>query len=139
MQEQHAQTVGADHIGLTVGDLEQSRRFFVECLGWQVIGGVPAYPAVFVSDGTVGLSLWEVDKSATAVAFDRRKNIGLHHLALKVPDASTLQNIYARVSAWPGVQTEFAPEPVAADGSRTHCMVREPGGTRLEFVCTLTD
>jgi lactoylglutathione lyase len=136
MQERHAQTAGVDHVGLTVGDIEHSRRFFVECLGWKVVGGVPAYPAVFVSDGSVRLTLWQVDKSDGYVAFDRRKNIGLHHVALKVSDLAALESVYARVSTWPGVETEFPPQP-ALGGLRMHCMVREPGGVRVEFVCTL--
>jgi len=139
MQERQAQTMGIDHLGLTVGDLEQSRRFFGECLGWQVVGGVPAYPAVFVSDGVVRLTLWQVDRSDGHAAFDRRRNIGLHHVALKVADLTVLEGVHARVSAWPGVEIEFSPQQVAPGGSRMHCMVREPGGVRLEFVCTLAD
>jgi lactoylglutathione lyase len=135
MQNQAALTKGIDHLGLAVSDLEGSTRFFVECLGWKVVGEIASYPAKFVSDGTIRLTLWQVDTSGGYVSFDRRKNVGLHHLALKVADLPTLEALYARVSAWPGVEVEFAPEP-AYKGPRTHCMVREPGGVRLEFVYT---
>lgn len=137
MQERQARTMGVDHLGLTVGDLDASRRFFVECLGWQVVGEVPAYPAVFVSDGCVRLTLWQVDKSAGYAAFDRRRNVGLHHVALKVAGLTALESLHAHVSDWPGVAIEFAPQLVTPGGSRMHCMVREPGGVRLEFVCDL--
>ena len=33
--------------------------------------------------------------------FDRRRNVGLHHLALKVVDRSALSALYARVAACP--------------------------------------
>jgi lactoylglutathione lyase len=135
MQNQHALTTGIDHVGLAVSDLESSTRFFVECLGWKVVGENPGYPAKFVSDGVSRLTLWQVDKAGGYVGFDRRKNVGLHHLALKVVDRAALDDIYARVSAWPGVEVEFSPELVQ-QGPRVHCMVREPGGVRLEFVCT---
>jgi lactoylglutathione lyase len=135
MQNPHASTIGIDHVGLTVSDLESSTRFFVECLGWKVVGENPSYPAKFVSDGVLRLTLWQLDTSGGYVHFDRRKNVGLHHLALKVVDRAALDAVYARVSAWPGVEVEFAPEPIQ-NGPRMHCMVREPGGVRLEFTYT---
>ncbi|GLQ50634.1 VOC family protein [Dyella flava] len=133
MQDQNALTIGIDHVGLAVSDLELARRFFVECLGWKVVGGRPDYPAVFVADAHVRLTLWQVDKSSGYVEFDRRKNAGLHHLALKVASLAELEDLFARVAAWPGVVVEFAPEP-AAGGPRMHFMVREPSGLRIEFI-----
>src|SRR5262245_35313183 len=85
-----ALTLGFDHVGLTVADLESSRLFFVDCLGWKVVGERPAYPAVYLSDGRSVLTLWRVENPADHVAFDRRKNVGLHHLALKVADRAAL-------------------------------------------------
>jgi catechol 2,3-dioxygenase-like lactoylglutathione lyase family enzyme len=134
MQHQSPLTIGVDHVGLTVRNLEQSRRFFCDCLGWQVVGENATYPAVFVSDGQDRVTLWQVDAPENCVAFDRRRNIGLHHLALKVADLATLDSLYKRVVAWPGVEIEFAPEPLGK-GPKMHCMVREPGGVRVEFAC----
>ncbi|HXU06560.1 MAG TPA: VOC family protein [Polyangia bacterium] len=125
-------TLGFDHVGLTVADLEASRRFFVECLGWKVVGERPAYPAVYVSDGRAVVTLWRVENAATFVAFDRRKNVGLHHLALKVADRAALDAVHARVAQWQGVTIEFAPEP-SGNGPKVHMMIREPGGNRIEF------
>jgi catechol 2,3-dioxygenase-like lactoylglutathione lyase family enzyme len=132
MQDQTALTIGVDHVGLTVRDLEQSRRFFCDCLGWSVVGENPAYPAVFVSDGHGRVTLWQVENPEDCVPFDRRRNVGLHHLALKVADFAGLEALFARVSGWPGVVVEFAPELVGK-GPKIHCMIREPGGTRIEF------
>jgi catechol 2,3-dioxygenase-like lactoylglutathione lyase family enzyme len=134
MENQSALTTGIDHIGLTVRDLEQSRRFFCECLGWQVVGENATYPAVFVSDGHDRITLWQVQAPEACVGFDRRSNIGLHHLALKIADLSTLDALFKRVSSWPGVEVEFAPEPLGK-GRKIHCMVLEPGGVRIEFAC----
>src|SRR5579863_3736699 len=133
MQEKVAAlTAGVDHVGLAVATPAQSRAFFIECLGWQLVGERPDYPAAFVSDGCTRLTLWQVAEPAACVAFDRRRNVGLHHLALRVPGRAQLDALYARVAAWPGVVTEFAPQPTGG-GPKWHAMLREPGGCRIEF------
>lgn len=131
MPNSSALTCGIDHVGLSVSDIELSRQFFVDCLGWKVVGGNPGYPAVFVSDGSAVITLWQVDAEG-ALPFDRRKHIGLHHLALRVPSEEALDALFAHVASWPGVEVEFAPEAVGHAGNK-HCFVREPGGTRVEF------
>jgi catechol 2,3-dioxygenase-like lactoylglutathione lyase family enzyme len=125
-------TSGIDHVGLTVPDLGATRDFFVQCLEWKIVGERPEYPAVFVSDGKLLVTLWQVKDETAPVSFDRRKNIGLHHLALRVIDEAALATILERVSAWPGVTVEFAPELLGA-GPKRHMMIYEPGGIRLEF------
>ncbi|SAL83762.1 Glyoxalase/Bleomycin resistance protein/Dioxygenase superfamily protein [Caballeronia arvi] len=125
-------TAGIDHVGLTVRNLESTRDFFVECLEWKIVGERPEYPAVFVSDGKLLVTLWQVKDESAPVAFDRRKNIGLHHLALRATDEAALATILERVSAWPGVKVEFAPELLGA-GPKRHMMIYEPGGIRIEF------
>lgn len=127
-----AATLGIDHIGLTVANLEASTRFFTECLGWRVFGSNPAYPAAYVTDGTAKVTLWQVADTTAFAPFDRKNTVGLHHLALKVPDRSSLDSLFDRVRAYPGVQVEFAPE-LSGSGPKWHAMVMEPGGRRLEL------
>ena len=126
-------TTGIDHVGLTVLDLEVARRFFCDCLGWKVVGGNPSYPAAFVSDGHDRVTVWQV-QGPIHTEFDRKKNLGLHHLALKVSDIESLNTLFRKVSLWPGVAVEFAPEPVRK-GPKVHFMVAGPGGIRIEFAC----
>jgi catechol 2,3-dioxygenase-like lactoylglutathione lyase family enzyme len=125
-------THGIDHIGLTVRNLNVTRDFFIQCLGWTLVGERPTYPAAFVSDGHIMLTLWQVTNQDKLVAFDRKTNVGLHHLALRVGSEEALNEIFARVSGWPGVVVDFAPENLG-DGPKRHAMVYEPGGIRLEF------
>ncbi|MEI6000457.1 VOC family protein [Paraburkholderia bengalensis] len=125
-------TAGIDHVGLTVRDLGLTRDFFVECLQWTQVGERPAYPAAFVSDGHVMVTLWQASDPATCVAFDRKTNVGLHHLALRVASEAAFNEVFARVSNWPGVKVEFAPENLGS-GPKRHTMVYEPGGIRIEF------
>jgi catechol 2,3-dioxygenase-like lactoylglutathione lyase family enzyme len=127
--ELKAGTCGVDHVGLSVRDLASTRKFFCDCLGWKVVGERKDYPAVFVSDGHDVVTLWQVESPSKAIPFDRRANVGLHHLALAVVDQIGLDTLYKRVSNWPGV---VGPEPSGA-GPKIHFMVREPSGVRIEF------
>jgi len=127
------QTRGINHVGLAVRDLDATCSFFVDCLGWKESGRDDNYPRTFVSDGKVLLTLWQVDHSLDVQGFNRRRNIGLHHLALTVPTEDDLDALARRVAAWPGVEIEFMPEPLRG-GPRRHMMMYEPGGIRLEFI-----
>lgn len=84
-------TTGVHHVGLSVSDLRGAADFFVDVLGFRIVGERPAYPALFVGDGQTLLTLWQVDPSA-AGRFDRKNNEGLHHLALAVDSVETLND-----------------------------------------------
>ena len=126
-------TQGAHHIGLAVRDVAEARDFFVEALGFRVAAERPDYPAIFVTDGTTLLTLWQVADPAGATAFDRRANIGLHHLALRVADLDALRSVFARVQAHPGAVIEFDPEPIREGAATHHFICAMPGGIRIEF------
>lgn len=129
----HPATQGIHHVGLTVPDLAAARRFFVEQLGHRELGGMPDYPAVFVGDGAVMITLWQVKDPSQAVPFDRTRNIGLHHLALAVEGQTALDALYERLRGVTDVEMEFAPE-LLGGGPTRHMMVRIPGGIRVEFI-----
>ncbi len=122
-----------DHVGLAVKDLEASTAFFVEGLGYTLRGKDPAYPAAFLSNGRSLITLWQVEDPDAAVAFDRRKNVGLHHLALSVTSFEALDALHERLSKMAGVRIEFAPE-LSYGGPAKHMMVFEPSGNRIELV-----
>ncbi|MGO4579701.1 VOC family protein [Cupriavidus sp. 2TAF22] len=129
---EESMTVGIDHIGLSVPDLARTRDFFIQCLGWKQVGEKPDYPAAFVSDGKVLVTLWQVADVASFTGFDRKTNVGLHHLALRVATEEKFNEVFERVSKWPGVVVEFSPEQLGA-GPKRHTMLCEPGGIRIEF------
>ena len=113
--------------------MDTTTKFFVECLEWENLGRDDSYPQAIVTDGDVILTLWQIDTSLDVETFDRKKNIGLHHLALPVATESVLmEELSSTVSAWPGVQIEFEPE-LGGQGPRKHMMFTEPGGIRIEF------
>ena len=128
-----AKTIGVHHVGLTVPDIHETRTFFVDVLGFSVVGERPNYPAVFVSDGVIMITLWQAVDPATAAPFDRKSAIGLHHLALQVSDHAALEELGKTLAATDGVEIEFAPEQLGETPLR-HLMCTIPGGVRVEFI-----
>lgn len=125
-----ALTRGVDHVGLTVADLDASKTFFIDCLGFTLKGGNPDYPSAYVTDGVTTITLWQAGEAP--VAFDRHRNIGLHHLAFRLSSEDELHQLHEKVAGWPGIEVEFAPE-FSGKGPKVHSMIREPGGNRVEF------
>ncbi|HNP35391.1 MAG TPA: VOC family protein [Woeseiaceae bacterium] len=130
MSDQRSKTSGVHHVGLTVPDLSRARNFFIDALRFNQVGEVPDYPAVFLSDGSILITLWQAEDPATAVPFDRRANIGLHHLALRAND---LTGLAAELAARDDVEIEFEPEGLGDTGI-SHMMCRIPGNIRLELI-----
>ncbi len=126
-------TRGVHHLGLTVPDLAAARRFFLEALDYRQVGEVPDYPAVFLSDGATMITLWQAENPESATAFDRKRVIGLHHLALSVENEVSLKDLHSRLQSRDDVEIEFAPEPLG-NGPTQHMMSLIPGGIRVEFI-----
>lgn len=133
MSASASRTEGVHHVGLTVPQLDEARTFFMGGLGFQQVGEKPDYPAVFLSDGTTMITLWQAEDPASAVPFDRRRVIGLHHLALGVADAETLDSLHGDLKRRDDVTIEFAPESLGGGPAR-HMMCRIPGNIRLEII-----
>ena len=119
-------------MGLAVKNLASSASFFIKTLGFNEIVNDPSYPKVFVSDGTTMITLWGVKDPETATSFDRRGNVGLHHLAFAVQSEEKLTALHEVLSKTDGVTIEFAPQYVG-NGPSKHMMVYEPSGIRIEF------
>ena len=81
-------TKGAHHIGLTVSKLEESAAFFTKLLGWKEVKRRDDYPAIFVSDGNIMITLWK-SKLLNPPVFDKN-HIGLHHIAFMVDSEAAL-------------------------------------------------
>jgi len=128
-----AQTQGLNHLGLSVKDLDQTTAFFTNVLGWKELSRDETYPRNSVTDGKLRLTLWQIDNSKDIVAFDRRANVGLHHLAIEVESEERLDQLAKKATKWSGVLIEFMPE-LLGSGPRKHMMFTEPGGIRLELI-----
>lgn len=132
MNQSKPVTKGAHHIGLSVAKLEESAAFFVDVLGWSEVRRDPDYPAIFVTDGVLTVTLSAANSNAL-IQFDRKQNVGLHHLALSVESFADLDAIYQRVID-DGLKVEFSPE-LLREGTAKHMMCYEPSGIRVEFIC----
>lgn len=124
-------TKGIHHIGLTASKLEESANFFTSLLGWKEVRRNEEYPAIYVSDGNIMVTLWAT-KEEPSIQFNKNKNIGLHHLAFLVETEDALNTIHKRLEN-SGTNIEFAPEPLGK-GPAKHMMCYEPSGIRVEFI-----
>jgi catechol 2,3-dioxygenase-like lactoylglutathione lyase family enzyme len=127
------ETYGINHTGLAVRDLDATTRFFTHVLGWEESGRDDSYPRTSVSDGVSRLTLWQVASDRAPTDFDRRHNIGLHHLAIEVPSEAALASFAEKIATHPEANIEFLPEPMGA-GPRKHMMFAELGGIQLELI-----
>jgi catechol 2,3-dioxygenase-like lactoylglutathione lyase family enzyme len=124
-------TKGTHHIGLTVSRLEESAAFFISMLDWKEVRRNEEYPAIYVSDGSIMVTLWAT-KEEPANHFDKNINVGLHHVAFQVASEEDLNSLYAKLVN-NGVRIEFAPEWLGK-GPAKHMMCYEPSGIRVEFI-----
>ena len=124
---------GINHFGLTVTDLSASELFFTDVLGFELLGRDEDYPSVAVANDEILITLWRTSNPDSAIQFDRKQNVGLHHLAFNVGSFEELDSLHNVLRSTPGVIIEFSPEPLSGGPTR-HMMIREPSGNRLEFI-----
>ena len=125
----HVKELG--HVVLYVRDLERSRQFYKEVLGWKEISGdTPLHmPAAAFSSGRTHheLLLIEVGPNATPIPEGRR--VGMYHFGLKIGD--TDDELRAAVT-----DLEAAGVKVlgASDHTVTHSLyIEDPDGNEIEL------
>lgn len=123
-------TTGVHHIGLAVSNLEESAGFFIKLLGWEEVKRREDYPAIFVKDDALMITLWKT-QTEEPVKFDRKMNVGLHHLALRVKTKEALFQLLDVLEA-NQIEIEFEPTLIR-EGPSMHMMCYEPSGVRIEF------
>jgi glyoxylase I family protein len=79
------------HLRLTVSDVERSRAFYTDVVGFQFVTDLPS--GVFLSNGAVGLGLGPRPDPSRAPAGDRfdEARIGLDHLSFSVASRDELE------------------------------------------------
>jgi catechol 2,3-dioxygenase len=116
------------HIVLYVRDLEISRRFYRDVLGWKEIAGVEHQMAMFSSGRTHHeLLLIEVGPHAAPIPSGRR--VGLYHFGLKV---GTLDEELRE--AYRALEEAGANIVGSADHGVTHSLyITDPDGNEIEL------
>lgn len=120
------------HVVLYVRDLERSRRFYRDVLGWRELampaGGLPFAAAAFSSGRTHHeLLLIEVGRDAAPLPAGRR--VGLYHFGLKVGESD--EELRA---ARDRLEREGVPIRGSADHVVTHSLyIEDPDGNEIEL------
>jgi catechol 2,3-dioxygenase len=119
------------HLVLYVRDVERSRRFYGDVLGWrEITEGVPlGLPAAAFSSGRTHheLLLIEVGPNASPIPGGRR--VGMYHFGLKVGDSDDeLRQARAEL------QAAGVPIRGASDHTVTHSLyIEDPDGNEIEL------
>ena len=117
------------HIVLYVRDLERSRRFYRDLLGWQEIGEMRGAPVAAFSSGRTHheLLLIEVGPDATPIPAGRR--VGMYHFGLKIGE--TDDELRAALMK---LQESGAKVVGSADHTVTHSLyIEDPDGNEIEL------
>lgn len=123
-------TTGVHHIGLAVSNIEESAEFFTKLLGWEEVKRRDDYPAIFVKDDSLMITLWKT-QTEEPVKFDRKTNVGLHHLALQGNSKEAMYQLLDLLKQ-NHIEIEFEPT-LRGEGPSMHMMCYEPSGIRVEF------
>ena len=119
------------HVVLYVRDLERSRRFYRDVLGWHELTGesqIP-FPAAAFSSGRTHheLLLIEVGPDATAIPAGRR--VGMYHFGLKVGESDDDLRAAVETLKEAGVRIVGA-----SDHTVTHSVyIEDPDGNEIEL------
>jgi catechol 2,3-dioxygenase len=119
------------HIVLYVRDLERSRHFYGEVLGWDEIrGAVPlGVPAAGFTSGRTHHELLLIEVGPSAAAIPKGRRLGLYHFGLKVGDSDDdLREAAAHLAA------HGVPINGASDHTVTHSLyISDPDGNEIEL------
>lgn len=115
---------------LYVRDLERSRRFYADVLGWhEVQGDVPlSVPAAAFSSGRTHHELLLIEVGADAAPIPPGRRIGMYHFGLKVGESDEVREARQRL-------TEAGARVVgASDHTVTHSLyIEDLDGNEIEL------
>ena len=116
------------HVVLYVSNLERSRQFYGDVLGWNEITGGRSGAAMFSAGRTHHeLLLIEVGESAQAIPQGRR--VGMYHFGLKV--GTTDDELVAAIQE---IQSAGVTIVGASDHGVTHSLyIQDPDGNEVEL------
>jgi catechol 2,3-dioxygenase len=128
MEEGTVEVKELGHIVLYVSDMERSRRFYGEVLGWREVARMDGMGTMFSSGRTHHeLLLLEVGPQAQAIPQGRR--VGLYHFGLKIGETDDELRGAIR-----HLQSEGVTIVGTADHTVTHSVyIADPDGNEIEL------
>ena len=118
--------LGLSHVSLSVRDRDAARHFWVDVLGFELIGEEPTH--CFVFDRGARLAVILTDHDRTVVAGFDEHHTGLDHLAYAVPDVESLLSWEQRLAGL-GVQHS----PIVETDAGHHLNLRAPDDVPIEL------
>ena len=117
------------HIVLYVKDLERSRRFYRDVLGWKELGAPEGMPATAFSSGRTHHELLLIEVGPHAAAPPRGPRTGLYHFGLKV--GTTDDELREMLAKLEDARVEIVG---ATDHGVTHSLyIKDPDGNEIEL------
>jgi catechol 2,3-dioxygenase len=120
------------HLVLYVRNLERSRRFYADVLGWTQItvpGEELGFPVAAFTSGRTHHELLLIEVGESAAPIPRGRRIGLYHFGLKVGDSDVELREARDQLAAAGV-----PLVGSADHGVTHSLyITDPDGNEIEL------
>ncbi|HEY7494786.1 MAG TPA: VOC family protein [Candidatus Tectomicrobia bacterium] len=117
------------HVLMRVADVERSKAFYSNVLGFEVVEQDPEHGGVFMTLGEYGhtLDITPVEDPATAQT-PVQNRLGVHHIAFQVDSYEALKDAYFTLQEQ-GVKVDRAIDHV----SQKSIYFYDPDGNRLEI------
>ena len=117
------------HVLLKVADVERSKAFYADLLGFEVVEQDPVHGGVFMTLGEYGhtIDLSPVDDPETAQPLVQNR-LGVHHFAFQVESEEALKDAYFTLQDH-GVEVIRVIDHVSQKSIYFH----DPDGNRLEI------
>lgn len=119
------------HVVLYVRDLDRSRRFYGDVLGWhELAGDTPLpFPAAAFSSGRTHHELLLIEVGDGAAPIPEGRRLGMYHFGLKVGDTDDELRAVSRELETAGVKVVGA-----SDHTVTHSLyIEDPDGNEIEL------
>ena len=117
------------HLVLYVRNLERSRHFYRDVLGWKEVAGMTGMPAVAFSSGRTHHELLLIEVGEDAAPLPAGRRVGMYHFGLKIgtTDDELRQALNELLEA--GAQVMGT-----ADHTVTHSLyIADPDGNEIEL------
>ena len=117
------------HVVLYVGDIERSRRFYRDVLGWREIASVFGGRAAAFSSGRTHHELLLIEVGPAAAPIPAGRRIGMYHFGLKVGESD--DELRAALAACQAAGVKIVG---ASDHTVTHSLyIEDPDGNEIEL------